>query len=89
YEYIGANKFIFALAEEDSAVANLMKDQEFGILVSPSDTTAIRDGLSSTLASFRDGTLKANTSEDFRNHFNRLLLTEELSLLFNRILVKQ
>lgn len=87
YEYLALNKFIFAFAEADSAVANLMKDKQLGMVIAPSDSESIRDGLLSILAAFRDGSLKVSVPEDFINQYNRLNLTEALAESFNQLSV--
>lgn len=89
YEYLALKRYVFALAEEDSAVANLMREQQFGLVISPSDAESIRDGLVTTLAAFRNGTLKVSVSDDFINQFNRLLLTEKLAESFNQLVAEK
>ena len=87
YEYLAFNKFIFTLAEANSAVAGLMKNQQFGMVMSPSDYQSIREGLESVIVAYRAGSLVVNIQDEYIDQYNRINLTEALAESFNQISV--
>jgi glycosyltransferase involved in cell wall biosynthesis len=84
YEYIGAGLPILALAPEGDA-ADLINQNQLGLVISPGDIRAIQDGL---LQIQGERSLQRSVSPA-AGRFDRRLLTEQLSAVFNSILAKK
>lgn len=83
YEYIGARKFVIALAEPNSASAQLMRQASVGIAVSPTDKQGIKNCILRVLKLNENGQLSVDMAENWIEQFERKKLTEKLANVLN------
>lgn len=84
FEYIRAGHPIFALAQENAAAAIIEQDN-LGILVPPDDPAAIAEGLNQLVRDWQAGRSWPGFAQA-QARYGRRTLTQDLALLFDRIL---
>ncbi|NCC32012.1 MAG: glycosyltransferase [Chloroflexia bacterium] len=84
FEYIRAGRPIFALAQNNTA-ADIIAQDDLGILVPPDDPIAIAEGLNKLLMACQTGKSWPGFAQA-QVRYDRRVLTEHLALIFDRIL---
>jgi glycosyltransferase involved in cell wall biosynthesis len=85
FEYLAAERPILAAVPPDGAAAELIRETGTGIVAPPEDVAAIRAGLETLVARWRDGALESTPlPADLRERLSRRTRVQELAdLLLN------
>ena len=87
YEYIGAQKTIFALAPE-GPLKTLIEKGRFGVVAPPKDITSIAKKFKTLYKEWKaEKSLYLNSDSDLRNRFTRAKLTQELAQIIHHLTV--
>jgi glycosyltransferase involved in cell wall biosynthesis len=82
FEYLAAERPIFAVVPPDGAAAALLRETGTGVVVAPDDVGGMREALVGLHASFRAGTLDGTPlSDEWRERLSRRARVEELAEL--------
>lgn len=84
FEYIGSRKIILGLVPGNGEAARLLKTLKAGFIADPQDSLSVKKVLSQILANILDINKIAATDEA-RNMYNRIYLTQKLSALLDDI----
>jgi hypothetical protein len=85
FEYIGAQKPIFALVP-DGPLKAIIEKGRFGVVAPPKDITAITEKFKTLYDQWKaDKTLYLNPDSILRNRFTRAKLTQKLAELIHRL----
>ncbi|MBI2251253.1 MAG: glycosyltransferase [Armatimonadetes bacterium] len=84
FEYLGANKFILAIAPRNSQAAKLIFQANAGIVVE--NKRELKGILLDLFNKWKSGKLYLQTNKNFINQFTRENLTKKLALTFNELL---
>ncbi len=71
WEYIGAERFIFALAPPEGKMARMIREENLGLVAPPDDPAAIAAALLEIAARHRQGTLRPQPSAGFLARMDR------------------
>jgi glycosyltransferase involved in cell wall biosynthesis len=83
YEYIGTLKPVIAIAPENSAIADLIKEVDGGFVAEETDIDGIAAGVEKLYTRWLKGEDLLNTNTSAVNKYERKEATKELALLLN------
>lgn len=88
FEYINTRKTILALVPEDGAAADVIRETETGYVVESDDVGKIEIALVDIYERWSKGSLEIKTNWEAVKKYDRIVLTQQLSEIFNRCRVK-
>jgi glycosyltransferase involved in cell wall biosynthesis len=85
YEYMAAGMYTLVLAEQDSAVARLVRELHLGEIVPQRDSTAIATALCGLLRRFESESLKPSVGPEVLRRFSRAEHARQLAEVFDSV----
>jgi len=86
YEYLAARKPILAIVPENGAAAQLLRENNIGVIVEPNDKDGIKRALLGWFEKYKAGTLDSGLPTPDLKRYERRYLTQKLAGFFNRCL---
>jgi glycosyltransferase involved in cell wall biosynthesis len=86
FEYLAARKPILAIVSENGAAAQLLRENDIGVIVEPNDKDGIKRALLGWFEKYKAGILETGLPTPDLKRYERKYLTRRLADFFNRCL---
>ena len=89
YNYLGLNKPILAVVSPDGCAANVVRETNTGIVVSPDNIDDVANGLLQLHKQWQKGLLRFEAKDASLQKYRRDQLTKKLAGIFEKLTLKQ